>query len=88
MKTLILVGLVFIIPGCVSSSSRAIVGPDGSIAYRLTCHPDIAECWEEAGNRCGPSGYHVVDKSVHMGGIIVDLLPGPVPWYNVMVSCN
>lgn len=86
MKYLCALALVFV--GCVSSSSRPIIGPDGSTAYRLTCHPDIADCWEEAGNDCGGHGYYVVSKSMHWGGTVADLMPGPVRWYNVMIECK
>jgi hypothetical protein len=64
------------------------MGPDGSISYRLTCHPDIAECWEEASDRCGIGGYRVINQSMHWGGTVADWIPGPVPWYNALITCQ
>jgi hypothetical protein len=73
---------------CAGASSHAIVGPDGRTSYRIKCHPDIDDCWEEAGDRCGSAGYEVNDKNMHMGGTVADLIPGPVTWYVVLVTCK
>jgi hypothetical protein len=80
--------LVLYCAGCSGATSHQIMGPNGSLSWRLTCHPDVAECWEEASNRCN-AGYNVVvEPTMHWGGTLIDLMPGPVPWYNVMVSCK
>jgi hypothetical protein len=86
-KSLICIGIVLLATACSGASSHEIVGPNGRTAHRITCHPDISECLEQAGEDC-PGGYDVITSTVHSGGTIVDLLPGPVPWYNVLVSCR
>jgi len=72
---------------CASASSHRIITPDGKVSLRVTCHPDIGECWEKAGDVCS-NGYDVVGNSMHWGGAIADWIPGPVPWYNVLVTCK
>jgi hypothetical protein len=76
-----------VIASCAGSSGHSIRGPDGMMSYRLKCHPTIAECWEEAGDLC-PSGYHIVGQSSHPGGTLADWIPGPVTWYDLIVSCR
>ena len=78
---------MLMLSGCVSASGHAINLPNGKIGVRTTCHPDVAECYEEAGKIC-TNGYDLVSQSVHMGGTLADLMPGPVTWYNVLVECR
>ncbi|MDP9033532.1 MAG: hypothetical protein M3O50_01890 [Myxococcota bacterium] len=73
---------------CAGASSHAIVGPHETTSHRIKCHPDLDDCWEEAGNICGSRGYDVLDRSMHMGGTLADAIPGPVTWYVVLVTCK
>ena len=68
--------------------SHAIIGPDGQATHSIQCHPDVDDCWEEAGNDCGRRGYRVLNHSTHMGGTVADLIPGPVLWHTVLVECR
>ena len=86
-KNIITLCIICGISGCAGSTSHAIIGPNGSLAYRLTCHPDIAECLDEAVSLCS-NDYTIISTSSHMGGTLLDLIPGPVVWYNVFIACQ
>jgi hypothetical protein len=79
--------LLLFLFGC-GAGIKPTYGPDGSASYTITCHPDISECLESAGNICGNRGYNVVVHTTHSGGAFADLFPGPVTWHNVLISCN
>lgn len=87
MKYIVAMLMLAVSPACAGASTQPIRGPDGQLMYRVTCHPDLAECYQEAGNRC-EGGYHVLSQSMHWGGTVADLMPGPVAWYNVLVTCK
>lgn len=81
-------GAIVLVSACAGSSSHRIVGPDGRESYRIKCHPDIDDCWEEAGKVCGASGYDVVSQSEHLGGTVEDFTPGQVTWHVALIRCR
>jgi len=62
--------------------------PDGRDALEVKCKSDRANCLEEAGADCGASGYYVMSEDSHSGGWAIDLMPGPVPWWTMLVRCG
>lgn len=87
MKLLALLSSVLLTIACASASSKIIAGPSGQRIVKTSCHPDVSRCFEEAARVC-PKGYDIVNVSSHMGGTVIDLMPGPVTWYDVLVQCH
>lgn len=61
MGKLLLVLVVLGVVGC--TTVKKIVGPEGTPAYAIDCHPAMPnDCLEKAGEVC-PDGYHVLTAS-------------------------
>ena len=78
---LALCGLVSIAP------AQEFIGPSGQPIYRAECKADPSDCLRSAGATCqGP--YQVVDSESHAGGMLADILPGPVTWFSMLYQCG
>jgi hypothetical protein len=69
-------------------STKNMTAADGKQALQIKCKSDRMNCLEEASSSCGSAGYHVLDEESHSGGIAADVLPGPVPWWTMLVRCG
>jgi hypothetical protein len=83
----ILIFLCAALPGCVASSNASFVGPSGAQVQTAKCSQSPQACYQEASKRCG-SSYQVLDSESHAGGLLADILPGPVTWYGMTYSCG
>lgn len=73
------------LPGIVSAGT--FVGPDGKPVNQTKCRVSPTGCYEEAHDTChGP--YQILDSESHAGGILADILPGPVTWYSFTYACG
>lgn len=73
--------------GCVSSSSEDIQGPSGATVHQAKCTGNSNGCLKTASQICkGP--YQVLDSSSNAGGVIADIMPGPVTWYRMSFQCG
>ena len=81
------VGLaVLALAGCVSSG-EPIPGPSGQVMNEAKCNMSPTGCLKEAAAKCkGP--YQVLDSSSNAGGLVADVLPGPVTWYRMTYQCG
>jgi hypothetical protein len=68
--------------------AKHMTASDGRAAIKIKCKSERTNCLVEASAACGSSGYHVLDEESHSGGIAADILPGPVPWWTMMVRCG
>lgn len=73
--------------GCVAPSNTSFVGPSGSQVQTVKCSGSPQGCYQEASKICGGS-YQVLDSDSHAGGLLADILPGPVTWYGMTYSCG
>ncbi|TPN41797.1 hypothetical protein FJ979_04505 [Mesorhizobium sp. B1-1-6] len=74
------------IAGCVSSG-EAIQGPSGKVMQEAKCNGSPNVCLKQAAATCkGP--YQVLDSSSNAGGLIADVIPGPVTWYRMTYQCG
>jgi hypothetical protein len=65
----------------------SFVGPSGQSVHTVKCNSSPTECYREANQTCrGP--YQVTDSDSHAGGILADILPGPITWYGMTFSCG
>lgn len=81
-------GILATLLACGGGSTSHVTAPDGKPALKVKCKGDRADCLEMAGVSCGTSGYHILSEDAHSGGLAADLLPGPVPWWTMVVKCG
>ena len=81
--------LVAAICGCASSNVREVQGPDGTRLKTVKCSADSHKCLEQAALSCPEAGtYRVLASESHAGGLLADLMPGPVTWYGMTYVCG
>jgi len=84
---MVLIVFVWPLAGCVSSTSDSIPGPSGIAMTEAKCSGSPRGCMKQAADMCkGP--YQVIDSSSNAGGIVADVLPGPVTWYRMSFQCG
>lgn len=82
----IVIALAAAIAGC-SSSGEAIQGPSGATIMEAKCNGSSNACFKKAAADCqGP--YQVIDSSSNAGGLVADILPGPITWYRMSYQCG
>ena len=87
MKKILLLLSLLLVVGCVSSSGSAFVSPEGESIYYTKCNVSEEGCLKDIAENC-PSGYNTINTETHMGGILADLIPGPVRWWSITYSCK
>ena len=76
--------------GCASPSAKDITAPDGTKLKKISCNRDSAGCLEAATAACIDSNgtYRVITSHSNAGGTVADILPGPVTWFHMTISCG
>jgi hypothetical protein len=75
--------------GC--CSAQTIVGPSGKPlqpTHRAKCSQSPTGCYEQATRDCRGGSYQILDSESHAGGLIADIIPGPVTWYTMSYACG
>src|SRR5215831_6428470 len=75
--------------GC--CSAQTTVGPSGKPLqpiHRAKCSQSPAGCYEQATRDCRGGSYQILDSESHPGGLLLDILPGPVTWYTMTYVCG
>jgi hypothetical protein len=88
MKWLAFLVVAMTVAGCVAQNSEiSFVGPSGQQIHSAKCSQAPESCYAQAAKTCeGP--YQVMDSESHAGGLLADILPGPVTWYGLTYSCG
>ncbi|RLK07428.1 hypothetical protein [Ruegeria conchae] len=66
---------------------KAISSPSGVTFNQVKCKTNSAKCMKKAGQHCKGS-YQVIDSDSHAGGLLADIMPGPVTWYQLTFLCG
>jgi|SRR5215471_16570839 len=88
------VGMVCFVAAALFSgccSAQTIVGPDGKPlkpAHSAKCSQSPMGCYAQATRDCGGRSYQTLDSESHAGGLLADILPGPVTWYAMSYMCG
>lgn len=53
----------------------------------VKCNIDFNKCLEAIRNACG-GRYQIHNRGSHMGGLLADILPGPIVWYTATYTCG
>jgi hypothetical protein len=69
-------------------SAQSFVGPSGKPLHKAKCNMAPISCYQQASELCGGKPYQILDSESHRGGLIADVLPGPVVWYSMTFSCG
>ena len=72
--------------GC--CSAQTIVGRSGKPIHRAKCSQSPAGCYEQATRDCRGGSYQILESESHAGGLLLDILPGPVTWYTMSYVCG
>jgi len=56
--------------------------------HRAKCSQSPAGCYEQATRDCRGGSYQILHSESHAGGLLADILPGPVTWYTMSYVCG
>lgn len=89
MRTFLFIALpaALSLSACVKPEQTSTVGPSGSKMLVSKCSQSPNGCYQKASETCsGP--YQVLDSYSKAGGLVADILPGPVTWYYMTYQCG
>jgi hypothetical protein len=67
--------------------AETIIAPNGKRLHVARCQSNPVSCYSQATSTCrGP--YQVLDSESHAGGLLADILPGPVTWFSFIYQCG
>lgn len=70
-----------------AESGTSMTTPDGKKVNLAKCTRDSSACIEKAASICG-GPYQVIDSYSKSGGLVADIMPGPVTWYYLSYRCG
>ena len=73
--------------GCTQTTGPSFNGPTGEALNTAKCSQSTVGCLQTASQVCG-GPYSIVGSEHHMGGVLADAIPGPVPWYTMAYRCG
>jgi serine protease Do len=73
--------------GCCSAQTSPSGKPLQPI-HRAKCSQSPAGCYEQATRDCRGGSYQILESESHPGGLLADILPGPVTWYTMSYVCG
>jgi hypothetical protein len=75
--------------GCATTSVQEYQAPDGTTVKTVKCVSENSKCFAQATQSCSGNGtYRVISSESHAGGMLADLVPGPVTWYSITYACG
>ena len=72
---------------CVEPQQTSAIGPSGQTMLVAKCSQSPNGCYQKASETCSGS-YQVLDSYSKSGGLVADVLPGPVTWYYMTYQCG
>ena len=85
----LLSAIVVLLSGCATTSVSQYQAPDGTTVQTVKCNSDSSKCFALASQSCPNGGtYRVISSESHAGGLLADVLPGPVTWYSMTYACG
>ena len=64
-----------------------IASPSGVTVSYIKCSAKAGKCMNKAAAFCKGS-YQVIDSESHAGGLLADILPGPIRWFSMTFLCG
>ena len=90
MRNVLVAGVVSfgVLTGCGANNlPQTFIGPSGKPVETVKCKGSPKQCFVQANKSCG-GAYQVVSSESHAGGLLADLIPGPVTWYGMVYECG
>ena len=84
---LLAAAIVAALSSCVSSADEDVPTPGGQVIHQAKCNGSPNGCMKTAAKICRGT-YQVVDSSSNAGGLVMDVIPGPVTWYRMSYQCG
>lgn len=78
--------VLLFLSGC-QTSQESFIGPSGAQVHSAKCSQSPQACFRTATTTCR-GAYAVLDSYSNAGGILADVIPGPVTWYNMTYQCG
>ncbi|GMG84417.1 hypothetical protein LNKW23_36330 [Paralimibaculum aggregatum] len=76
-------------PGASSVTGvSSVAGPGGAPPNRVRRSRAPDACCAAASRTCGGGSHQVPGSASHAGGLLADVLPGPVTWYGMTFACG
>ena len=73
--------------GCMTENQASVVGPTGHTMHTAKCNQSPNACYQQASQTCSGT-YQVVDSYSKAGGLLADVIPGPITWYYMSYQCG
>jgi hypothetical protein len=73
--------------GCMETTNQSFNGPSGTAVETAKCNQSSTSCLQKAAQTCG-GPYLVLDSESHAGGLLADVIAGPVTWYSMTYQCG
>lgn len=87
MKKLLLSSILLMTACSANPPVKSFTGPTGETISTIRCTQETSKCFEKASTTCnGP--YRVTSSYRNSGGLIADVMPGPVMWYTMNIICG
>lgn len=86
-RLMVLASICLILSACVKTEETVTTGPAGKKMITAKCSQSPNGCYESASNTCSGS-YQVLDSYSKAGGLVADIIPGPVTWYYMTYQCG
>lgn len=74
--------------GCLETAGNSFNGPSGTPVNTAKCAYSSTGCLKEASESCKGGPYQVLDSDSHSGGLVADIVAGPVTWYALTYRCG
>ena len=87
MKIVVAAVLIVAVSGCVPEEPTTFATPSGRSAHTVRCIGDSGQCMQKAAATCS-GRYQVLDSYSNAGGLVADIIPGPVIWSTLTFACG
>jgi hypothetical protein len=87
LRHLLLGIAVMAVSGCMETAGPSFNGPSGALVSTAKCNRSSVGCLQNASQACG-GPYQVLDSESHAGGLLADVMAGPVTWYSMTYQCG
>lgn len=71
-----------------TGNSSSFNGPSGTPVNTAKCAYSSTGCLKDASETCRGGPYQVLDSDSHSGGLVADVMAGPVTWYALTYRCG
>lgn len=86
--TILYITLALTLAGCSGEEVKTVSGPSGAEMATVRCTRTADQCLAKASAACNGGSYQVIESYSNAGGLVADLMPGPVTWFTMRFQCG